>query len=431
MPRIKDPVFIDLFAGCGGLSLGLEQAGFRPVLFCELNEHARATYRANRSELLADPDERLSLKEFSDISSLTDRVLSKHVSHWRDAGLEDIDLVCGGPPCQGYSGIGHRRTHKVDRKQVPSNHLYQEMVRVIKHVRPKLFLFENVRGILTGRWTERDPKGSIWQEVWGTFHELSNDTGRGRHPYHVRFATVQAKHYGVPQNRPRLLIAGVRADILSEVGGIGHAVEDGLLPSPLAQRPPDLSQVISDLIDPDFRVGHTRRTVNYPSAALTRFQKEMRTVPTGEILPKGAPVQEHEYSRHSMAVWKRFEYMLFHGGQAPRGYTSKKFAQRVLSAKWGPTGPNITATSLPDDFVHYQQPRSLTVREWARLQCFPDWYVFHGPRTTGGSRRAGNPSIGNWERELPKYTQIGNAVPVRLARAIGEHFAAILKHGSE
>ncbi|MAT09894.1 MAG: hypothetical protein CMM02_02705 [Rhodopirellula sp.] len=86
----------------------------------------------------------------------------------------------------------------------------------------------------------------------------------------------------------------------------------------------------------------------------------------------------------------------------------------------------MTVTSLPDDFVHYEQPRILTVREWARLQTFPDWYVFRGPRTTGGRRRAGTPSKDDWEREVPRYTQIGNAVPVRLAYEIGKHFRKIV-----
>ncbi|QNP47047.1 DNA cytosine methyltransferase [Sphingomonas sediminicola] len=90
----------------------------------------------------------------------------------------------------------------------------------------------------------------------------------------------------------------------------------------------------------------------------------------------------------------------------------------------------MTATSLPDDYVHYAQPRSLTVREWARLQTFPDWYRFEGKRTTGGLRRAGNPREGNFDREVPKYTQIGNAVPVRLAERVGEHFRRILEASS-
>ena len=87
-------------------------------------------------------------------------------------------------------------------------------------------------------------------------------------------------------------------------------------------------------------------------------------------------------------------------------------------------------TSLPDDFVHYSEPRIPTVREWARLQTFPDRYVFKGPRTTGGRRRAGDPSKKIFDRDVPKYTQIGNAVPVRLAYEIGKQVAGLLKEGA-
>jgi DNA (cytosine-5)-methyltransferase 1 len=107
---------------------------------------------------------------------------------------------------------------------------------------------------------------------------------------------------------------------------------------------------------------------------------------------------------------------------------TKKFAQRVLPQRWKEgEGPSITATSLPDDYVHFLQPRILTVREWARLQTFPDWYLFAGKRTTGGRRRAGDPGAGNWSREVPKYTQIGNAVPVWLAAAVGTHLRSFLR----
>ena len=118
--------------------------------------------------------------------------------------------------------------------------------------------------------------------------------------------------------------------------------------------------------------------------------------------------------------------MIDNNGEIPEEMKTKKFAQRVIPEKWNNKGPNITATSLPDDFVHYEQPRSLTVREWARLQMFPDWYKFSGKRTTGGRRRAGDPSKNDWKRETPKYTQIGNAVPVKLAEEIGKHLNKIL-----
>ena len=106
---------------------------------------------------------------------------------------------------------------------------------------------------------------------------------------------------------------------------------------------------------------------------------------------------------------------------------TKKFSQRVIPKKWKESGPNITATSLPDDYVHFSQPRSLTVREWARLQMFPDWYEFEGIRTTGGARRAGMPDSTADQIETPKYTQIGNAVPVKLASLIGGHLKYFLQ----
>lgn len=143
-------------------------------------------------------------------------------------------------------------------------------------------------------------------------------------------------------------------------------------------------------------------------------------------MEKGSPLTEQEYSRHSPQIRKKFEHMLINEGGIPDDMKTKKFAQRVLPRQWHKTGPNITATSLPDDYVHYEQPRTPTVREWARIQTFPDWYKFAGPRTTGGRRRAGDPDAGLWDRDVPKYTQIGNAVPVLLAQKIAGHIKNIL-----
>ena len=107
-------------------------------------------------------------------------------------------------------------------------------------------------------------------------------------------------------------------------------------------------------------------------------------------------------------------------------YVTKKFSQRLLPKKWGNSKPNITVCGQPEDYIHFSQPRSITVREWARLQTFPDWYQFAGKRTTGGIRRAGNPRASIFDREVPKYTQIGNAVPVKLAYEIGKHLKSNL-----
>jgi DNA (cytosine-5)-methyltransferase 1 len=165
----------------------------------------------------------------------------------------------------------------------------------------------------------------------------------------------------------------------------------------------------------------------YPKEARSAFQKLLREDPiTGKILAKDATVSDHEYSNHSELVMKKFQFMIDHDGNIPASMKTKKFAQRLLPERWGQGGPNITATSLPDDYVHFSQPRVLTVREWARLQTFPDWYQFNGKRTTGGRRRAGDLEVGDWTRDLPKYTQIGNAVPVLLGEAIGNHLKRII-----
>ena len=396
---------IDLFAGCGGLSLGLEQAGFKPILFSELKQSASETYQANRVHE--------GIERIGDIHDLSNRDLEGLKRTWALSGRKDIDLVCGGPPCQGYSGIGHRRTFKIDRIQIPSNHLYMEMIRVIKFIKPKMFLFENVKGLLSSRWTPDGEKGEIWREVLAAFNSISG--------YEARFAVVRAKDYGVPQNRPRVLIAGIRSDLGWKP--IQARVADGLLPEPTGTYP-DLEQAWGDLLDPGYL--SKPATIVYPSSIENDFQASMRTLPDGKRLKKGDLLYEHEYSKHSDFIREKYEYMLTHDGAISEKYRTKKFSQRVLKPRWEEEGPNITVTSLPEDYVHYCQPRSLTVREWARLQCFPDWYVFRGPRTTGGRRRAGDPDEGIWDREVPKYTQIGNAVPVRLAFAVGLHFRSLL-----
>ncbi len=396
---------IDLFAGCGGLSLGLEQAGFHPLLFSELNKSASQTYVANRPGL--------DIVAVGDIHELETSSLLGLKKSWANGGIKDVDLVCGGPPCQGYSGIGHRRTFKLDKEEIPSNHLYQEMIRVIEAVRPRMFLFENVKGLLSSRWTPEGEKGEIWRDVLAAFQAIEG--------YEARFALVHAKDYGVPQNRPRVLLAGIRSDLgwRPELG----KVADGLLPQPTGGYP-TLEEAWGDLVDPDYLA--KPETLMYPSAIASEFQERMRTLPGGRKLRKGDPLHEQEYSQHSDFIREKYAHMLAHDGEIPEKYRTKKFAQRVLQPRWDAEGPNITATSLPEDYVHYCQPRSITVREWARLQCFPDWYKFMGPRTTGGRRRAGDPSEGIWDREVPKYTQIGNAVPVKLAHEVGKHLRKFL-----
>ena len=424
MRKNKNPVLIDLFAGCGGLSLGLEEAGFEPIFVNELHHDPMATYLINRLHKYpmlhkyneADVKNMVLKKGF-----LQDLKSGFKKDYDVDASKGEIDLIVGGPPCQGYSGIGHRRSYSVDKKQLPTNHLYEDMAYIVKKIRPKIFLFENVRGLLSSRWTKAGKKGEIWESVLKTFQSIRD--------YHVRFDLVHAKDYGVPQNRPRVLLVGIRENLGVEPFGLPwatSAIEAGFLPRKNENSPPDLIDLMGDLVDSKFEYGG--KTERYPSKAKTWVQKEMRRDRDSDgVLKKGEKLSEQEYSKHSSKIIEKFQYMLENNGEIPLEMKTKKFAQRVLPERWINGGPSVTATSLADDYVHFSQARSLTVREMARLQMFPDWYEFTGKRTTGGLRRAGNPRKGIHDREVPKYTQIGNAVPVPLARAIGEHFKKLLQ----
>ena len=423
MSKIKasDLTFIDLFAGCGGLSLGLEQAGFFPLYVNELNKDALETYLINRDKHFPHLRNHFYSNDIKDViykkNFFNDLFKDLNSYFGRDFKKNSVDLVAGGPPCQGFSGIGIRRSYSVDKKQLPSNHLFQDMAYFVHNIKPKIFLFENVQGLLRAKWTSSGTNGEIFKDVIQTFRKIPN--------YHVRFKLVHAKDYGVPQNRPRVLVIGIRKDLNISVIEDDDALNNGLLPSPEYDYP-NLIDVFSDLIDKNFEYGG--ETKQYLSDPKNLWQEDIRRdFKSNKISLKGDLLTEHQYSNHSEKVREKFSFMIENNGEIPEKFKTKKFAQRLLPKKWSNKGPTITATSLPDDFVHYSQARSLTVREWARLQTFPDRYQFAGKRTTGGIRRAGNPRKSIFDREVPKYTQIGNAVPVKLAFEIGKHFSRILK----
>ncbi len=448
MAKIEQKLtMIDLFAGCGGLSLGMENAGFKPIFVSELNKNAMSSYVANRPFFQENEDLRCS--DIDELLNNNAAMLKKVRNTLKDRGLlqgtgrkTSLDLICGGPPCQGFSGIGHRRSYGVDKQDLPSNQLFHKMLTVIQAFQPKIFLFENVKGLLSAKWTSEDEHPNIWKQIYETYREALKTR------YVVRWALVASKNYGVPQNRPRVLMVGIRRDVCqaaglpnySELGSdymTPSAIEAGFLPDHVDAPAPGPEELLADLVDPaigktldkvrqglgSYDKGPLQTTKYRSQSANGRITAEFRTHPEN----KSFELTHHQYSKHKPEIIQKFKYMIENNGEIPENMLTKKFAQRVLSRDWPVGGPNITATSLPDDYVHYKQPRILTVREWARLQTFPDWYEFRGPRTTGGHRRAGNPRNGEFDREVPLYTQIGNAVPVRLAHYVGTHFCDLLR----
>ena len=230
----QKPLFIDLFAGCGGLSLGLEQAGFAPILVNELSDEARSSYLMNREELkhfqLGTVDDPKNPWIWKDVKALR-KYINKNQKSFnlkvkKEFGISiakgELGMIVGGPPCQGFSGIGHRRSYAVDKKKIPSNHLYQDMLFLIERLKPKMFLFENVRGLLSARWYRDSPKGEIWKDIRTEYKKrLGKD-------YHIGWHLVRASEYGVPQNRPRVLMVGVRKNIGWEPES-NQLDDDGLL----------------------------------------------------------------------------------------------------------------------------------------------------------------------------------------------------------
>jgi DNA (cytosine-5)-methyltransferase 1 len=407
------PVFVDLFAGCGGLSLGLEQAGWKPLAFTEINDDAAASYLKNR--------EACRPQHFATSAALL----------LQASKFKHVDLVCGGPPCQGFSFRGQRRTQHVRRDSVPANTLYEEMIAVIARIEPKMFMFENVYGMVRSRWNAASRR-TVFETIYDDFvAKLERD-------YVISADVLRSCDYRVPQLRRRVFLVGISRELRQIEDRRQHldpfdnrflARALALLPQPVDPVPfayPGLDpvDVIGDLVDPAYAAdpSSVKETLTYPHEAFASFQEEMRTVHGKGILRRGEVLRDHEYSRHRPETRQKYSALIKNKGTLPPRFQTKKFKLTLLPRVWPERVPSITITSLADDFVHFEQARTLTVRECARFQTFPDAYEFAGTRTTGGARRAGRPSQGIWDRDLPKYTQIANAVPVRLAEELGKHF---------
>jgi DNA (cytosine-5)-methyltransferase 1 len=394
---------IDLFAGCGGLSLGLAQAGFEHIFAIEAHEHAFETYRHNLITGTAYQSRWPTWlgQHANDILTVIQE--NKHEL----LGLRgQIDLVAGGPPCQGFSMNG-RRDPEDPRSQLIN--AYFEFVRLTK---PRVVLLENVQGF-----------ASMPHRTHGTYPRFAK-AQLAELGYEAFDTIVPASAFGVPQKRPRYLLFGVEAGCLPGVNPVerlkvsrhGFVQKMGLSsrPTTALDALQDLETQGNELVDdPEFgELGFKCLRYRAPknkSAYLKLMRDGWRGKPTDLRL-----------ARHSEKVVRRLEDVLAScsRGQAISAEDREKYGIKKRSVTpLDPFSPAPTITTLPDDLVHYSEPRTMTVREHARLQSFPDWFRFCGPYTTGGNRR---------KHDCPRYTQVGNAVPPLLARAIGETIKSLL-----
>ena len=308
-----------------------------------------------------------------------------------------IDLVAGGPPCQGFSFAGKRN------RRDPRNALFQHYLDVLDLIRPPLVLLENVPGIdiAFGKTRPQARKAASYAKV---IREALEDRG-----YSVSARLVRAVDFGVAQQRPRYLLVGVSRDgqiklPLADPFELLFKIRRPFLKSKHLshKRLVTVQEAISDL-----EIAGKPLVPCAESPGFTQINYEGPRNGYQRLLhgsTNGFAPNSLRLTKHRPNTQRRFKRILQTCRKGVQLSSSDRlrigFSKRVI-VPLAPDRPSHTLTTLPDDLVHYSEPRILTVREYARLQSFPDWFTFSGSYTTGGLRR---------RQECPRYTQVGNAV---------------------
>ena len=337
---------IDLFSGVGGLSQGFEWNGFEPVVAIDFWDDAIKTYNHNRKDKVGTS---MDITQFND--ELLPNILKEH----------KIDGIIGGPPCQGFSTARlSNATEKIGKINESRNHLYLEFFRAVNIVRPKFFLIENVRGLVSAN------KGAFVKDIIERFGAIG---------YDVSHKILNASDYGVPQNRQRVFFVGLLEGKFEFPDKFEYKVS--------------AKEAIMDLIH-----SNEDATQKYSAPSKNEYQKLMRN---GK-----KTVKNHEVTIHNEQTTNVIS-MVPDGGNIkslpPEYWEIRKYNkafQRMNSEL-----PSNTIDTGHRNYFHYEANRIPTARESARIQSFPDSFEFLG---TKGSQ----------------YKQVGNAVPPLLARVLAE-----------
>lgn len=370
---------IDLFSGCGGLTLGFRMAGVKSILASDIDENCEKTFKRN----------------FPDVPFLCKDITEITLQDIKDI-IGDIkpDIIVGGPPCQGFS-LANKRRGKI--AEDPRNRLFYGFVKFVDWYSPKAFVMENVKGLLSMQG------GKVIRTIIDEF------TNAGQCGYDVSYEILKASDYGVPQNRERVVLIGFRKDLNIEPK----------FPIPIQQdHYVTVDEAIADL--PQIEAGQGCDIQEYRSAPQNAYQELMRE--------KSNYVLNHIAMKHTPRLVERFKAIKpgqslvdvwdTHGSVkrgAPSEKSDIKFSQNNQRLHGDQPAPTIAA-SFQSNFIHPHLNRNFTAREGARLQSFPDTFVFEGMRTKM-----------SWEKGLSQYQQIGNAVPVLMAKAIAECIIKQLK----
>lgn len=410
--------FIDLFAGAGGLSEGFIQAGFNPIAHVEMNEFAaqtlvtRSAYyylsqtsqnsvyydylrkKVTRDTMLEKVPKRI--KDTVICETMSDETLTaicKKIDNiMKIRGIKKVDVIVGGPPCQAYSLVGRAQSSHMEKpmSEDPRNRLYILYGRMLKKYKPRMFVFENVMGI------ESANGGSTWKNLKKYLRRVG---------YEIECKEQNAKNFGVLQNRRRMIIIGWLKD-----SGLCYpefkVIEPNAVVSDLLCDLPPLTpgkgaSVYSKVPVSQYVTEHGIRT---PDDVLTHHQARSNTD------------QDIKIYKTAIALWNDGHKRLNYNDLPPELKTHKNttsFTDRFKVVEGDETCCHTVLAHLSKDghyFIHpdMEQHRSITVREAARLQSFPDSYYFEGPRTS-------------------QFIQIGNAVPPMMAKGIAEKIAEELR----
>ncbi|MFW9686746.1 DNA cytosine methyltransferase [Vibrio parahaemolyticus] len=409
---IEKGTYIDLFSGCGGLSLGLGNAGWRGLFAVEKDPMAFSTFKHN---LIDGKDAHFSWPEWLPKQATTiQELLEEHreeLSNLRG----HVDLIAGGPPCQGFSLAGRRNAKD------PRNKLSDEYIKMVEIISPKYLLLENVRGFNA---SFKPAEGKKVRKP----HSMIVKAKLEKLGYKVFSDFLCSADFGVPQKRTRFIMIGIKKELVDtnfkdpfEI--ISESRREFLINKKLPLRHVKVKDAIGDLLVNKNGVVHHSgsqengfKQINYiPPAKPSKYLRTIRKG-AGKNRPNSLRLARHKES--TVEKFRNIQKICKPGvslnDQMRLEIGTKKQAITVLNAN----EPSKTLTTLPDDLLHYSEPRILTVREMARIQSFPDSFDILGKYTTGGERRT---------QECPRYTQVGNAVPPLLAEVLG---LLLLKIGS-
>lgn len=437
------PYAIDLFCGAGGCSEGLIQAGFHILFSSDISDMVEVTYK-HRHEQLGLIQGKNTWFERSDIRELSGDDIRKRITAleiFQGKEMPEIDLMIGGPSCQGFSRAGRRD------KSDPRNMLFGEYVRVINEVKPKYIVLENVEGFVDMQFSGyigitgiQYPDGSVTPDILRS--ELNE----------IGYVTLEPKilnavDYGVPQRRNRIFFIGYRKGLtppqypeptvkpearVSLLDAIGDLITDLDIKAQVNPVPTEyqLNSINGRTPDIDGKPIAVKTIANTELSRQTNIVRErFELFMPGEtgtylkrrIMTEGIDISDKpsliELCCQKFGMNAEEVVDLFMHPGATKEQTEILLTKKTIRQRWAPDQPAATVVTIADDYVSPWEPRTFSVREMARCQSFDDSFEFLGKRTTGGLLR---------RTEVPQYTQVGNAVPPLLAKAVALEIKKVL-----